>query len=139
MMRYPVRWRLSDGFHRRSDEFGGEFRHDCVSVTAETHHARFGCRFGIDRCARIAAMHHASGKAINQRECAGFNAPRFSVPAGDNGEVVPEARLASFAKSFPSGFVPVVAMPGLSFGLIAINACVDVESVRILPVLLPKM
>jgi hypothetical protein len=46
---------------------------------------------------------------------------------------------AASDRSLPSGFVRVVAMSGLSFGFIARNACVDVESVRILPVLLPKM
>ena len=58
---------------------------------------------------------------MSQRECSGFNAPRFSVGAGDEVVGGPEASAATLGnwssrvRSDPSGFVPVVAMPGVSF------------------------
>jgi len=59
---------------------------------------------------------------MSQRLKAGFNAPRFSVGAGDVDGVGPgvaiAATLGSWSSLFrvlPSGFVPVVSMPGVSF------------------------
>jgi len=38
---------------------------------------------------------------MSQRECAGFNAPGFSVGAGDEGEVTPEAWFGRLLLTLP--------------------------------------
>jgi hypothetical protein len=56
---------------------------------------------------------------MSRRECSGFNAPRFSVEALKDVEGIPSAACrGSWSKRLrvdPSGFTPVVAMPGVSF------------------------
>jgi hypothetical protein len=55
--------------HNRRDEFRRDLRHDCVAVTAQSHHAGW--------------------YPISQREKCGFSryAARFSVAALDNGGI----------------------------------------------------
>jgi hypothetical protein len=45
----------------------------------------------IDRIAVAPQQPHAAGYPMSQRECSGFNAPGFSVAAGDEVEGGPEA------------------------------------------------
>jgi hypothetical protein len=60
---------------------------------------------------------------MSQREKAGSNAARFAVEAGDEVEVRPgspasvacRGNWSSLVRVEPSGFTPVVAMPGVSF------------------------
>lgn len=82
---------------------------------------KLGCYLRDDGIAVAAQSSHPGGNPMSQRECAGFNAPRFSVPAGDEVEVVPRTRdacLGSWSsrnRMVPSGFIPSVAWPGESF------------------------
>lgn len=63
---------------------------------------------------------------MSQRECSGFNWPGFSIPAGEPVAGGPETRAAtrgnwsSLVRSEPSGFVPVVDIPGVSFQSLAL-------------------
>jgi len=55
--------KVTDGFSAGADEFRRTLRHNCIAVAPQ--------------------QSHAAGNPMSQRECAGFNAPRFSIGAGD--------------------------------------------------------
>ena len=54
-----------------------------------------------NRIAVGAQSSHAAGYPMSQRECAGFNWPRFSVCAGEPIKVGPSANVASADNGFP--------------------------------------
>jgi hypothetical protein len=62
----------------RSDECSCHLRHYRVTVSLQPHLPRFACCFRIRHINR-AVRHHSTGYPMSQRECAGFNAPLFSV------------------------------------------------------------
>jgi hypothetical protein len=83
------------GFSGRADELRRDLRDDRVAGAAERAGAADVADFRLKRGfgLLVGASHsHAPGNPMSQRENAGFNAPRFSVCAGDESAAAPGRR-----------------------------------------------
>ena len=127
-------------------------RHDRIAISAQPHDAGFRRFAGIDRCARIAASHQLFGSPINQRECAGFNWPEFSIPAVEPVSISPvavnragpstvtSATVFRLLSLFPAALLPFCAgVPAIGVGQPARFACLGSWSNRSEPSSLGRM
>ena len=71
-----VALRFGERLEGAGDEVGGDLRDDGIAVAPQES--------------------HAVGYPMSQRECAGFNAPRFGVAAGDEVELGPGGVVGSW-------------------------------------------